>query len=275
MLFKKVRSGLFAPASNAKVLAKAMSGVTQADFVVIDLEDSVHPDDKGTARQAALSAVRAIDVHSPIRNVVVRVNSLRTKAGQADFELLRNEGVPLLFPKVEVPNDIPTQVREKQMIWAMIETATGVMNAAGVAEAVGALVAGTQDLGADLRLPKPVPLDRAPFLYALGAIVCAARAGNALCFDSVCASFKDLEPVEAEARQAAAHGFDGKTCIHPAQVPAVNAAFSPSADAVERARAIVAAWAAAARTHPGIVTISGTMVEELHVRDAQRILSSI
>eukprot|EP01059_Diplonema_ambulator_P001131 TRINITY_DN10899_c0_g2_i1.p1 TRINITY_DN10899_c0_g2~~TRINITY_DN10899_c0_g2_i1.p1 ORF type:complete len:286 (+),score=78.44 TRINITY_DN10899_c0_g2_i1:39-860(+) len=269
--FKLLRSGLFVPGSNLKAMGKAISGATAADFVIVDLEDAVHPDNKIEARKSVLEHV--VLAKAP---VVVRINALDTKWGADDFHAVKDLGVPVLLPKVEdVNTHLPSDAGVE--LWAMVETARGVLNAPTIARSVAALVAGTQDLAADLRLPKPISPDRLPLLLSLSSIVLAARAANIHSFDAVHPSFKDITPLEAEAKQGASLGFTGKTCIHPAQVDTINACFSPSKEAVAAAEAIVAAWDAARNpdgTHPGIAVLKGQMIEELHVRDAKRILES-
>eukprot|EP01064_Diplonema_japonicum_P035690 TRINITY_DN7817_c0_g1_i1.p1 TRINITY_DN7817_c0_g1~~TRINITY_DN7817_c0_g1_i1.p1 ORF type:complete len:273 (+),score=61.16 TRINITY_DN7817_c0_g1_i1:64-882(+) len=269
--FKKLRSGLFVPGSNLKAMGKALGGATPADFVIVDLEDAVHPDKKVEARQNVVDHVK-----QSVVPMVVRINGLDTRWGGDDYAAVKDLGVTVLIPKVEDVN-VHLPANPTQELWAMIETARGVESVATISRAVSALVAGTQDLAADLRLPKPVAPSRLPLLHSLSSIVVSARAASINAFDAVHPSFKDLTPLKDEALQGASLGFTGKTCIHPAQVDIINDAFSPTAEAYAVARDIVDAWDAAVKpdgTHPGIVVLRGQMIEELHVRDAKRVLES-
>ena len=155
----------------------------------------------------------------------------------------------------------------------MIETPRGVLAAAAIAATPGvaALVAGMADLAKDLGA-RPGP-DRLPLLHALSHIVLAARAAGILAFDGVYTAIGDDAGLEAEARQGAALGFDGKTLIHPTQIDIANTVFGPDPDEVAAARRMVAAWDAARAEGKGITTHEGRMVEHLHVEAARRLIA--
>ena len=273
-LFSKMRTGMFVGGNNAKALAKAVSGVTGADFVILDLEDAVGPAHKEAARTAVLAALDTSAANGV--NTVVRLNGLDTPWGAADLAAFEDKGVRLLFPKVVDPaKDLPAHI-PRALLWANVETARGVLNAPRIAAATSCLVAGTQDLSVDLRLPRPIAADRQPLLHSLQAMVLAARAEGVPCLDGVSVAYKDLAPLEAEAAQGHALGFDGKTLIHPAQVPVVRRIFSPSEEALAGAEKVREAWETVEKpngVHPGLATVDGKMVEELHYRDALRILA--
>ena len=156
-------------------------------------------------------------------------------------------------------------------VWAMIETPAGVLAAAAIAASprVGALVVGTNDLATELRAAR-VP-GREPLAYALGACVVGARTAGVAALDGVYNDTADADGFAAECRQGAALGFDGKTLIHPGQIAAANAAFSPSDEDVAWARRVVAAFAAGAGA--GVLAVDGVMVERLHLDEARRVLA--
>ena len=114
---------------------------------------------------------------------------------------------------------------------------------------------------------------RAPILTALSLSLLAARAADKVILDGVYNDVKDDEGFAAEARQGRDFGFDGKTLIHPSQVAPTNAAFAPSEAEVEHARAVISAFEEAQTAGKGVVTVNGRMIENLHVRDAERILA--
>jgi citrate lyase beta subunit len=157
-------------------------------------------------------------------------------------------------------------------VWAMVETPRAVQAVDAIADVpgVGALVAGFADLATDLRA-RPGP-DRAPLWHAMARIVTAARASGILAFDGVWTDIADTSGLEAEARQALAFGFDGKTCVHPGQLAVVNHVFTPGEAEVAHARGVIAAHAEALAAGKGVATFKGKMVELLHVVEAHRTL---
>eukprot|EP00755_Sulcionema_specki_P038021 Sspe_Gene.110101::Locus_90426_Transcript_1_1_Confidence_1.000_Length_992::g.110101::m.110101/K01644/citE; citrate lyase subunit beta / citryl-CoA lyase len=266
------RSALYVPATNDKAVGKALKDGCGADCVIFDLEDAVHADRKAEGREKIRELLGKLAAGDVPFHPVVRINSPRTPDGEKDRALLDGHPVTVLVPKVEDPSDLPSP-----HAWAMIETPRGILNIDAIARSAGALVAGTNDLAAALCLPSPQPKDRWPLLHHLSTIVLAGRCYGAMTFDGVCTDYRNTELLEQQSSQAATMGFSGKTCIHPLQVAPVNRCFSPSQQAIDHASKVVAAWTAAydatTNTHPGVVTVNGELVEELHVREARRILS--
>lgn len=267
---------LFVPAVNERALEKARG--LPCDALIIDCEDGVAPARKAEAREAAVGAVESGGYGA--RRVAVRVNGLGTEWFPDDVRAVVEAGAAdVVVPKVGSAAEAHAAAHAVDAagaaphvaIWAMIETPAGVLDAAAIAASprVRALVVGTNDLASELRAAR-VP-GRAPLLHALGACVMAARAAGVDVLDGVFNDTGDPEGLACECRQAAAMGFDGKTLIHPGQIAAANAAFSPSDDDVARARRIVDAFAA----HPdaGVLTVDGAMAEELHLREARRVLA--
>jgi len=150
-------------------------------------------------------------------------------------------------------------------VLAMIETAAGVLAAASIAHEVAGLIAGTNDLRADLRLP--LDATRAPISTSLQMIVLAARAAGIAVFDGVFNRLDDAQGFMREAGEGRALGFDGKSLIHPDQIAPCHVAFAPSPAEIERAHALVHAF------DGGAERFGDEMIERMHVEAAQRLLT--
>jgi citrate lyase subunit beta/citryl-CoA lyase len=270
------RSVLYMPGSNARALEKARS--LPADGLILDLEDAVAPDAKEAARAQVAAAVRA-GGYGP-REVIVRVNGLATPWGHADLVAAATAGADaVLLPKVESAEAIRQALAVLEAagapaalaLWAMMETPRGMLHAAEIAAAsarLGALVMGTSDLAKELHAAH-TPL-RLPLLTALGLCLLAARAHGLAILDGVFLDLQDEAGFEAACRQGAELGFDGKTLIHPKQIGPANRAFAPDEAELARARRIIDAHKAARLRGEGVVLLDGRLVEELHVREAER-----
>ncbi len=264
------RSALYLPASNPRAIEKARG--LPCDAVILDLEDAVAPDAKAEARAAA---VVAFDIGGfGDRLTVLRVNALDTPWGEADLAAVADMDVDaVLVPKIATAADV-ARYRERlngQKLWVMIETARAVANLQPIADAVGeggAFVIGTNDLALEMRCA-----GRSALLPVLSLAVAAARASGLIVLDGVRNDFSDVEAFLAEAEQGRDLGFDGKTLIHPAQIIACNSVFTPSAEQVARARAIVAAFDLPEHAGKGAIRLDGRMVERLHLAEAQRTLA--
>jgi citrate lyase subunit beta/citryl-CoA lyase len=159
-------------------------------------------------------------------------------------------------------------------IWAMLETPVAMFRAEEIcssSERLAVLVMGTNDLAKELHATH-VP-GRQPLLSGLGLCLLAARATGKVILDGVYNDIKDDAGFAAECRQGREMGFDGKTLIHPSQVEPCNAAFAPTADEVDKAARIIAAFEEAEADGRGVVTVDGRMVENLHVEEARRVLA--
>lgn len=271
------RSALFMPASNARAIEKARG--LACDVVMLDLEDAVAPEAKEGARaQAVAAGVEGGGFGH--REWVIRANGLDTEWGAADLAAIAGaKPDAVLLPKVSSPEDL-TAARAAlgpgPALWAMIETARGVLDlpaigAAAAETGLTAFVVGPNDLAKELHL-RPGP-DRAPLLPILSRIVLVARANGLTVLDGVMNAFDDEAAVEAECRQGLAWGCDGKTLIHPAQIAPANRVFAPSADEVAWAEKIVAAFDAPDSAGKGAIKVDGRMVELLHRDDARRTLA--
>jgi len=266
------RSVLYLPANRESAIAKART--LASDAIILDLEDAVQPDAKAAARAAAVAAARAGGWGG--RELLLRVNGMATAWSADDFAAAKDAGFDaLVVPKVDGVDEARAAVAAAAglPVWAMIETPRGVLAAPEIAAVPGvtALLAGMADLAKDLRARPDAA--RTPLLYALSAIVLAARAAGKLAFDGVFTSVHDLEGLEAEARHGLMLGFDGKTIIHPAQIDVVNRVFSPSPAEVSDAAGLIAAYDAGLAAGAGVTTFKGKLVEVIHVIEAQRVLA--
>ena len=268
-----VRSVLYLPAANPRAIEKAR-GLT-CDAVILDLEDAVAADAKAKARQAATAALAAGGFRSRIG---VRVNGLDTSWGADDLAAL--DGLKPAFvvaPKIEsaeAVREVAARLPEGVALWVMIETPLSVLRLdqiAGAGSPLAALMLGINDLGERMNLL--LGPDREPLKPWLAAVVAAARGHGLLAIDGVVNATDDADRLETECRQGRAFGFDGKSLIHPAQIAAANAAFSPSEEEVARAREVVAAFAAADAGGKGAIRVGYRMVERLHLEAARRLLA--
>ncbi|PZQ64490.1 MAG: CoA ester lyase [Phenylobacterium zucineum] len=270
------RSVLYLPASNARAIEKARS--LACDVVILDLEDAVAPDAKAEARAGAVAAVKAGGFGA--REVVIRANGLDTPWGADDLAAAAGAGPDaILIPKVSAPADIAAAralLPATLPLWAMIETCAAMfrLDALGAASAeagVTAWVIGSNDLAKEMRCALDV--ERAPLMTALSLSLMAARAHGLAILDGVYNDIADLDGLGRQCAQGLALGFDGKTLIHPSQVEAANAAFTPEAAAVAWARTVVEAFAAPEAAARGVLKVEGRMVERLHLEQAQRLIA--
>ena len=252
---------LFLPASNPRAIAKARE--IAADLVILDLEDAVKAEDKESARAAA---VEAVSEQWPMP-VAIRINSARTEwHGHDVVAMMHSKVEAIVLPRAETKEEL-SFVRNQtgRPIAAMIETAKGVLAAQQIAKEAAALIAGTNDLAADLRLPRDA--GRAPLQMALQSIVLAARAAGIAVFDGVFNRLDDEQGFAAEAADGRRLGFDGKSLIHPNQIGPCHAAFAPTDEEVARAERLISAATG------GAERFEGEMVEAMHVEAAKRLLA--
>lgn len=274
------RSVLYMPGANERALEKAKT--IDADALILDLEDSVAPDSKERGRANVVAAVRSGEYGH--RELAIRVNSIGTQWHDADVEAAAQAGPDaVLVPKVESAEQVQALVAalerhgapEHTQLWAMIETPRALLHAEEITaahERLTVVVMGTNDI-VNETYGLHVPGRNATVLASLAWTLLAVRAAGKVVIDGVYNAVKDPEGFEVEARQGREMGFDGKTLIHPSQVEPANTVFAPSADDVERAQGLIETFEEAQSAGKGVVTFNGKMVEELHVRDARRILA--
>jgi len=256
------RSLLFLPASNPRAIEKARG--LAADMIFLDLEDAVKPEEKATARDAAVAAAAEGFGGRP---VAIRVNKIADPWHAADVAAVSASTADfMIVPKVDTAAEMETLAAgTAKPILAMIETASGVLEAARIATRTAGLIAGTNDLAADLGIASGA--GRSGLVHALQAVVIAARAARVAAFDGVFNRLEDQEGLAAECREGRAFGFDGKTLIHPNQIETANRLFGPSAEEVDAARRLVAAATG------GAERFEGRMIESMHVDQARWLLA--
>ena len=284
-----MRSLLFVPGDSERKLEKGFGA--GADVVIVDLEDSVAAANKIAARAVAASFITDQRQRTSAA-IWVRVNDLSTGLTDDDLAALvpvKPDGI--MLPKSNSGQDVQQlaaklRVHEAEnglpdggirILPIITETAAGVLAAASYAGAsarLAGLTWGAEDLSA--AIGARAVRDEAGrytdvFCLARTMTILAAGAAEVAAIDTVFPDFRDMAAFEAECREAERDGFTGKMAIHPAQVPVINAAFTPSAEAVERSKAIVDAFAAAG--NPGVVGIDGKMYDRPHLRLAERLLA--
>ena len=267
------RSVLYLPASNPRAIEKARG--LECDAVILDLEDAVAPDAKSEARQATVAALEAGGFNA---RVGVRVNGLDTLWGADDLAALSGLKPDFVVaPKIEsakAVREVAARLPDSVALWIMIETPLSVLRLdqiAGAGAPLAALMLGINDLGERMNLV--LGADREPLKPWLAAVVAAARGHGLLAIDGVVNATNDADRLDAECRQGRAFGFDGKSLIHPNQIAAANAAFSPSPEEVAKAQDVVAAFAAADAEGKGAIRVGDRMVERLHLKAAHRLLA--
>ena len=280
MAIRPRRSVLYMPGSNVRALEKAKT--LPVDGVIVDLEDSVAPETKETARKQAADAVKAGGFGG--REVFIRINGVDSPWHADDLSAAARAAPDvILVPKVSTPDTLELIGRRlldmgtdrKTRVWAMIETPLAIFNILSIAaEArdsetrLSGFVMGTNDLAKDTRA-RLVP-GRAPMLPWLSMCVAAARIHGIDILDGVYNDIGNADGFINECRQGVDLGFDGKTLIHPSQIEPRNTAFSPSPAEVEWARKMIEAFDLSENRGKGVVSIDGRMVERLHADMARR-----
>jgi citrate lyase subunit beta/citryl-CoA lyase len=281
MATKPRRSVLYIPGDNARAQDKARS--IAADAIILDLEDSVAPDNKLAARTRAIETIREGGFGT--REIILRINPIETPWGMADLHAaLAVEPDAILVPKVSQAGDIlgtskvikAVGASDKIRLWAMIETPMGIINAREIAgcapdpdNRMSCLVLGTNDLLKESRARSSN--NRFAVVPWLAMTLVAARAYGLDVIDGVYNDFKDDAGFRAECEHGRTLGMDGKTLIHPAQVAPCNEVFSPTEDEVTWAHKIIKAFEQPENARKGVITVEGKMVERLHLVMAQRV----
>lgn len=266
------RSVLYIPGSKERALEKAQG--LAADAIIFDLEDAVAHDEKIHARDLLKKTLETADYGPRIR--IVRVNGMDTEWGRDDVAaFVGSKADVILIPKVSSAADVQAvaDLIPDVPLWAMMETALGMLNAAEIAAhpRLQGMVMGTNDLAKELGSRfRP---DRLALQTGLGLCLLAARAHGLTIVDGVYNAFKDEDGLRAECAQGRDMGFDGKTLIHPAQLEIANEVFSPSAAEIDLANRQIAAFEEAERQGLGVAVVDGKIVENLHIVTARQTLA--
>lgn len=271
------RSVLYIPGSKDRALEKACG--LAADAIIFDLEDAVAPEEKPAARELLARVLRDFDYGPRLR--IVRINGFDTEWGRADAQAMDTAIAggarvdAILVPKVNRAADLDAvaELVPGADLWAMMETAAGMLNAAEIAAhpRLKGMVMGTNDLAKELG--SRFRADRLALATGLGLCVLAAKAAGKVIVDGVYNAFKDEDGLRVECEQGRDMGFDGKTLIHPAQLDIANAAFAPSEAEIALARRQIEAFAAAKAAGQGVAVVDGRIVENLHIVTAEAILA--
>jgi citrate lyase subunit beta/citryl-CoA lyase len=284
-----MRSLLFTPADSDRKLAKGLT--SGADVLLVDLEDAIAPGNKAMARDKAAAFLASSERAATAQPVYVRINDLESGLAEDDLDAVIG-GAPdgIMLPKAGSADDIAAlsamlDEREAQaglepgstsILVLAFETPLSLLNMASF-QSCGARVTGytwgAEDMAAMIGA-KANRDDRgeyaAPFALARNVCLYAAAAAGVDAIDTVYVDFRDLEGLERDAREAARDGFTGKAAIHPDQVAVINTVFTPSAEEVAHAQAIIAAFEAAPGA--GAVGLDGKMVDRPHLAMAERTL---
>ena len=285
-----MRSLLFVPADSTRKLDKAMS--SGADALIVDLEDSIAIEGKARARESAAAFLKDAAASTTRPTLMVRVNGLQTGLTDADLDAIAPaKPDAIMLPKAEggaaiVHADAKLAVREAQndlpdghikILPIATETAAALFMVGTFAGASSRLIGmtwGAEDLSAELgaRANRDA---HGRFLdpYRLARSLCLAGAASAgvAAIDTVFVDFRNDVGFRKECEEACRDGFVGKMAIHPAQVPIINAVFTPSADAIAHAQSVIDAFAAAPGA--GVVGVGGVMYDRPHLAKAKQLLA--
>jgi len=287
-----MRSFLFVPADSGPKLDKAMA--SGADAVIIDLEDSITPERKPQARAAALEFLKTAGAAKQRPRLLVRINGLDTGMTDADLgAIVAGKPDAVVFPKAEggasvVHLDAKLTAQEAiagvpegqiKILAQAVESAAGLFSAGNFRNASPRLIGltwGPEDLSAELgaeanrdangELTEPYRLARSICLYA-------AAAAKLPAIETVYVDFRNSDGLRRDTEASRRDGFSGRLAIHPAQVPVINDVFTPTTAQIEKAKLVVAAFAA--QPSAGAVGIDGKMYDRPHLVRAQQLLDRL
>jgi citrate lyase subunit beta/citryl-CoA lyase len=278
------RSLLFVPGAEQRKLDRSRSAA--ADLLVFDLEDSVVPDHKARAREQVADHVRSGGSAGP--EMAVRVNPPESTYFEADLEAVVSAGArTIMLPKSESPEGLAqasaaaARLEAKLEVpsgsvrlLALVETAAGISRVemlAGADSRIDALCFGNADFSLDMGLPEPDPTTGV-LLHARCRLAVAAAAAKVTPIDGVCLAVKDAAAFLEEGNFALRLGFEGKLCIHPAQVEIANSIFTPTTDQIETALRVIEGWEAAVADGRGVFALDGKMIDPPLVDIHQRVI---
>lgn len=287
-----MRSILFVPATGGAMLEKAMA--SGADGVILDLEDSITPERKGQARAAAVEFLKTVTGKKDRPRLLVRINGLDTGMTDADLDaVLPGKPDAVVFPKAEgaatvIHLDAKLSAREAicglpegsvKILAQAVESAAGLFAAGSYRAASARLIGltwGPEDISAELGAEANRDSDgllTEPYRLARNICLYGAAAAKLPAIETIYADFRNVEALRRDTIEARRDGFSGRLAIHPAQVPVINEVFTPTAEQIEKARMVVAAFAA--QPDAGAVGIGGKMFDRPHLIKAQRLLEQL
>ena len=284
-----MRSLLFVPADSEKKLAKGLT--SGADALIVDLEDSVAPEGKAAARVAAAEFIKAHVKLTDRPRLFVRINALITSLSDPDIEaIVASKPDGIVLPKAEgeatvvrldkrlMSNEAKHGIDKGhiKIVAIATETAAALFRAGtyrNASDRLTGLTWGAEDLSADLGAEANRDADGKfldPYRFARVLCLAGATAAQVQPIDTVYVDFKNDKGLRKETEEARRDGFTGKLAIHPAQVAIINEVFTPTAEQIAKAQAIVDAFAAAPNT--GVVGIGGVMYDRPHLARAHTLL---
>jgi citrate lyase subunit beta/citryl-CoA lyase len=285
-----MRSLLFVPADGGSKLEKALA--SGADAVIVDLEDSITPERKANARQACLEFLKANAAKAGRPKLLVRINGLDTGMTDADLDaIIAGKPDAVVFPKAEggatvIHLDAKLTAREAiaglpegsiKVLAQAVESAAGLFAAGSYRDASKRLIGmtwGPEDLSAELGSETNRDehgLLTEPFRLARNICLYGAAAAKLPAIETIYADFRNTEGLHRDTTEARRDGFTGRLAIHPAQVAVINEVFTPTAEQIEKAKAVVAAFAA--KPGAGAVGVDGKMLDRPHLVRAQNLLA--
>ena len=286
------RSWMFVPGHRQRMIEKALA-LASVDALMLDIEDGVAPAEKDAARQqiaASLDEVirQGTAARTPAR--YVRINAVGHERMHADLAAVLRPGLEgLVLPKVDAPEQVRTveEILDRDepgrglprgsiQLLVAIESPRGLLQAQAIAAAsrrVLGLIFGAEDFGRELGLPLRREGEARDLLYARSAFACGAAAAGVQAVEGVWPDLKDLEGLTAFAQQARRLGFTGMSLIHPSQVDAVNAAFTPTEEEIDYCRKVVQAFEEARARGEGSVAFGGQLLDLPIVERARRTLA--
>ncbi|MDP2800567.1 MAG: CoA ester lyase [Phreatobacter sp.] len=284
-----MRSLLFVPADSEKKLARGLE--SGADTLILDLEDSVAASNKPLARETARAFLAAQGPTKQRPRLMVRVNALDSGLTDADLDaVVAARPDAIMLPKSESGRDVAhldAKLTAREALAGLpeggititvvaTETAKAIFTLGtyqGASHRLTGLTWGAEDLSADIGAETNRAADgrhTEPFRLARALCLMGAVAAGAQPIDTVFPAFRDIDGLRRECEEARRDGFTAKMAIHPAQVPVINAVFTPTDEAIAAAQAVVAAFAA--QPTAGVVNIGGEMFDRPHLTRAERLL---
>ncbi|MEO0690229.1 MAG: CoA ester lyase [Pseudomonadota bacterium] len=288
----RMRSWLFAPGDSEKKMNKAVS--SEADIVLLDLEDSVTPENKAAAREMVTAVLNGADDRA---RVWVRINPLDTEEAVQDLVAVIPSGPGgVLLPKAEGAHHVSQlhhyltaleaasglEPRSTRVAAIVTETAAAMFKTGDYAgeypgsQRLVAMSWGAEDLSSALGAREQRgPTGEYAHTYEMARSLCliGAVAAGVAPIETVQPEFRDLDALEERARSVRAAGFRGMLAIHPAQIEPINAAFTPSLEEIEHARSVVKAFAD--NPGAGTIAIDGAMLDRPHLALAERLLAEV
>jgi citrate lyase subunit beta / citryl-CoA lyase len=275
--FRPRRSMLYVPGCNRRYLEKAKS--LKVDSVILDLGDPILIDAKEESRINVIDFLKQKKYGK--REVVVRVNDFNSPWGIDDIKsIAQSEPDAVLFPNIESKEDVLNAINEldnaggEQIpIMLMIESPRGVLHAEEIAASsprIACLILATSDLISQLHAR--TTQTRIAVLHSLSRVILAARAYGLAVIDGIHSNLKATDAFEYACRIGRDMGFDGKSLVHPDQLPYANDAYSPKLSEVDNAREIITSLAEANASGRGTVVVNDRLVEHHHVNAAKRLL---